>query len=125
MNASTTVTCDRDTLTLNVPVADLPEDLRVALVTWLTEHDIDADLVAIGTLVERHEETQSVAWRERTDRGTVVHQSFPALTRDVDWPAPFPAVLGCTASDQAARSAAGPDDSDGNADGDDADQQAG
>ena len=120
MNTSTTITCDRNTLTLNVPVGDLPDDLRVALVDWLTEHDIDVDLVAIGTLVERHEETQSVAWRERTEHGTVVHQNFPAVMRDVDWPAPFPGVLGCLGPDQVSPSAAGPDgDDNDNADDDD------
>lgn len=95
MNSNDLITCTSRSLTLERAVDELPDDLRDAVVAWLSEHDIDAQRVAVGTVVERHEESQSVSWRERTERGMVVHQSFPAVGRDELWPAPFPAVLGC------------------------------
>ena len=80
-------------LTLHRPLEQLDEPRRDAVARWLIAHDIDPGRVALDAPIQRDETTFSLAWRERTDEGLVVHRVFPAVTKDDHWPAPFPEEL--------------------------------
>lgn len=80
-------------MTLHRSVDDLPGHLRGAVTQWLTEHDIDPDIVALDQPIERDSMRGILTWRENSDHGVLVRTRLPAVADDAIWPAPFPALL--------------------------------
>lgn len=87
------VVLTQTTFVLERPLDELDDRTRCAVSGWLTEHGIQPDRVVVGTKVERHEHSHSVAWRERGTDGIVVHHWFPPVASTALWPAPFPGEL--------------------------------